>query len=563
MSPSHAVRLSLNEFVVRTESGVSTSPLNVELLDSEFLLIVGPRGSGKSIIFEALAGYRRPGTVVQGTTTGANILVPQDSRLAALPTDSVWSILGLTRRAFLIRKIFGFRKIGGERESRASDLLDRLGLRLSRIFDRPLSSLSGGERKRLLCVAALIDQPRTLLIDGWDDFGDPLIRKDLVRLLEDQRRAGMALIVTTRTFPALDLAPSRALELATLATHPQPQSQSLARSTDPCEETPLLLVENLIVEKRKFDWRRGGRSTAYPVDGAQLQLRTGEALVILGPSGCGKTSLMYAIAGLHASTAGSIMLRGQNVTHARGRRARTLRRHVQMVFQDAAAILEASRTVRDHLKEAVAIGRGRQLDLERMLERLGLPKTLLDAPVDQLSASESQRLDLARSLIIKPKLVLWDAPEVSGAESDGAFLAQVLREEQAEGRSFLIATQNPQIAKALGDRVAMMYAGRIIEQGQTASVLSQPRHPITAAYLQGCGLSFSDPYAPAPGCPHVKSCPNRQLPLCEASEPRLTTIRQAANVDISAHQVACFVPLGSPLESAPAPPGLVIPEQDS
>lgn len=545
--------MSLKDFVVRTESGVATSPITAQVNASDVLLLVGPRGSGKSIIFEALAGYRRPLTALHGTATGSCALVPQDSRLAALPTDSVWAILGLTRRAFLLRKILGFRQTGSRKELRAAELLDALGLRLPQIFDRPLSSLSAGERKRLLCVAALINPPKILLIDGWDDFADPIVRHRLVDVLEELRREGMALIVTARAFPAADLKPSRAFELAALVSVSPPPIRQVARSTELHEQSPLLKVESLVVEKKKFEWGWGGRSTAYPVDGAHLQLNAGESLVILGPSGSGKTSLLYAIAGLNAASAGTITLRGQDVTHARGRRARTLRRNVQMVFQDAAAILDASRTVREHLQEAVALARTADLDLKAVLDSVGLATTLLDAPVDQLSTSESQRLDLGRSLILKPKLVLWDAPSVSGAETDGPFLTQLLRNEQAQGRSFIIATQSPEIARALGDRIVIMYAGRIVEEGPAHHVLDHPAHPVTAAYLHGSGLSYSDPHAPAMGCPHVKNCPNRRLPLCEQSEPHLAAIAPNLSARSSPGQVACFVPFGTKAVSLPAP----------
>ncbi len=565
-SHSHS-RFRLRAFGVRTHDGFETSPLSAEIDPGQTLLIVGPASSGKSIIFEHLGGYVRPAVRGVGHHDENATLVPQDSRLAALPTDNAWSILGLPRHTFLARRLFGFSSSGSPKEKRAEALLHRLGFRFSRMFDRPLSNLSSGERRSLLVVAALLGRPETLLIDGWEEYSDPVLRKHLVSVLEDERARGMKLVVSARHFPPLDLPFDRALELSgPVSTHiPALPLVPVSHDFDPTQ--PVLSIQSLIVERRRLGWSRS-RRIAYPVDGANLLVFPGEAVCVIGPAGSGKSSLLQAIAGLLPSSYGSIRLDRREVVLARGRRGRRLRKKVQLVFHDAASVLDGARTVLSLLNEGASLGDKKNRDVTPILEKLALPKSLLTAYADELSASESQRVDLARSLAVAPKLLLWDGPEVGGADTDGGILASTLKHEKAKGRSFLLATQSPQVAEALGDRVAMMYAGRIVETGSVREILDAPAHPVTAAYLAGNGLSPSDPFAPAPGCPHVGNCARRSLPQCSENEPQLSELVPLSQNGFSGssrrRQVACFFPLtGERLVHSEAPVPQLMDEPDS
>ena len=547
--------MSLREFGVHTTDGLETSPISAELRPSETLLIVGAMNAGKSLIFEHLANIERPGVGSFGERRGDAVLVPQDPRLSALPTDNVWSLLQLERIRFLTRKTIGFRGTGSPREARADELLSKLGLRLSRLFDRPFSSLSGGERRRLLCVAALLDPPKTLLIDGWEEYSDPVLRRHLVEVLGRELRRGMSLVVSARHYPPLDLSFDRALQIvrpdSTAEVTALPLVAPAVRSS---AEFPLLSVEDLVVEKRRLTWPQRSRP-AYPVDGATLSIFPGETLCILGPSGCGKSTLLHSIAGLFPVSHGSIQLENRNVTHVRGRRARRVRRDVQLVFQEAAPVLDPDKTVMAHLREAAQLGKIKDADFERALRLLNLPKRLLEMPSDQLSSSESQRIDLARSLILRPKLILWDEPAASAADTDGGGLAAALKQEKTMGRAFVVTTASPQVAEALADRIAVMYAGRIIEVGTADEVLNHAAHPLTLAYLAGEGVGPSDPFEPSSGCPHTANCPYQKFPTCSETEPKLRELISSAGRTSSRRRVSCFFPVGhAAAERREAPP---------
>ncbi len=547
VSDLDAAPLVLHDFGVRTPDGFETSPLSCSAETGETLLIVGPTSSGKSILFEALSGIKRPQVELRGEAhlDPQLALVPQDSRLAALPTDSVWSILGLRRRDFIARRLLGHHRRPSDGEKTASRLLLRLGMHLDRIFDRPVSTLSAGERRRLVCVAALLRRPRLLLIDGWEEFSDPVLRGQLVDLLEEQCREGMTLLVSARHYPPLDLSFKTALELDPTASAVDAALPLVQGSKNQAEHLPLLSVAGLVLERRqRTNW--GTHRASYPVDGASLGVFSGETLCLLGPSGSGKSSLLFAVAGLLSPAQGSIRFNDRDITWSRGRRAQRLRRQIQLVFHDAASALDAGKSVFSHLQDAAYLGKVKGADFRNWLERMGLSPSLLEEGVDRLSASESQRIDLARSLILEPQLLLWDGPEVGGAETDGGFLAGCLKQEKATGRAFLIATQSPHVVEALGDRVAVMYAGRIIETGSAKEVLQTPAHPMTSAYLSGGDVPSTDPFAPASGCSFVKACPHRKLPQCAEQEPNLVDLVPAGPSNESTltrrRQCACFFP---------------------
>jgi ABC-type glutathione transport system ATPase component len=220
---------------------------------------------------------------------------------------------------------------------------------------------------------------------------------------------------------------------------------------------------------------------------------------------------------------------------------------VQLVFEDASSMLDGHRTVQAHLEEAMSLGKGLHGSPTEWMERLGLSPRLLQAPADQLSASEGQRVDFARSLVVAPKLILFDAPEISGAAEDGGLLAAVFRAEKSQGRAFLVATSKPELARSLSDRVAVLYAGRIVELGSTRQVLERPGHPLTRAILSQEPIPEHDPTKPKVGCPFVSKCARRQLPQCDEKEPMLAPLHSISSPESGSepapHRVACFHPI--------------------
>lgn len=551
--------LELEQYAVRTSEGFTTSPLSFALEAGGSVVVAGQRASGKSILFERLAGIRRPGIQRLGTAKGLRpALVPQDARLAALPTDTAWSVLGLSRSRLALRRVIGFEWARTPEEQTVEETLSRLGIDLRRIFDLPFSALSGGERRCVILAAALRASPATLLIDAWDEIADRAQRRRIRAELTRHQARGMALMIASRRFPALEFEEEDAVEL-NLPQGSEPAVPLLPKQDSFApHDRALLSVERLSVARRQI---RLGRSspTSWIVDGASLYIRHGECLALFGPPDAGKTTLLHTIAGLTPPVAGVLTLEGRDVTYAQGARGRRLRRDVQLVFQNAAAVLDDHRTVLSHMREASGL-RNRDSDASRWLELVGIPSRLATVPAGQLSSGDAQRLDLARSLVVEPKLILWDTPEAAAAALDGGALAATLIRQKRQGQSFLLATADLELASLFADRVAVMYAGRVVELGAKGSVFGAPAHPVTRALIDGRPLSTSNPSAPARGCPHVKDCPRRQVPQCDEKEPMLAPLESILHPGTEAapggRRVACFFPITpeAKLQETEAPP---------
>lgn len=503
---------------------------------------MGLPGSGKSLIFEALGGVQRPGVTAVGTAEGLRTtLLPQDSRLCVLPTDEVWMVLSLSPWALRTQRLTGWRWKISEREERAHQLMLKLRLDPDRISLLRFRSLSTSERRRVLLCSALLSNPELLLFDGWDEMMDARDRKAIAAVLDEKMAEGMAVLASSRRTPLADFPGASVHDLGSDEAAEPLALPLIQRSNSSITHAhPLLEVNRLTVTLGSVSMFRR-RPAATVVDGASLFVRHGETLVLLGPSGSGKTTLLHAIAGLQSPTSGTIRVENVDLTHARGARAKRLRKSVQVIFQNASAALDGPRTVKSHLEEAQELTSQKSEAAAQWLDKLGLAPRLLAAPADQLSMSESQRLDLARSLVLSPRLVLFDAPQGSGANADNGLLAGLIHAQKADGKAFLIATSDPAIAESLADRVAVLHAGRVIELGSREEVLKRPAHPASRALIFGTSkLEPHNPTAPHVGCPYVGQCPRRELPLCDEKEPMLAPLNRASS---GGRRVACFHPI--------------------
>jgi oligopeptide/dipeptide ABC transporter ATP-binding protein len=247
-------------------------------------------------------------------------------------------------------------------------------------------------------------------------------------------------------------------------------------------DAPLLEVSGLHVE---FPGRHG---TARAVDGVDLTMRSGEIVALVGESGCGKTTLARTIVGLQRPASGEVRLRGTALgTDRRARRAHS--REVQMVFQDPTGALNARQTIYEAVAEGVRIqrvpGDEEQLVAEA-LARAGLrpPERFFTRYPYEISGGQRQRVIIAGAMILNPSLLVADEPVSSlDASVRGEILALMLRLVRETEVGILVVTHDLGLAWNVADRVAVMYLGRIVEEGPTEELLTRPRHPYTQALL--------------------------------------------------------------------------------
>ncbi|MFC5805117.1 ABC transporter ATP-binding protein [Streptomyces formicae] len=316
---------------------------------------------------------------------------------------------------------------------------------------------------------------------------------------------------------------------------------------------PILSVRNLSVRFRL----RGGRHVAA-VNDASFDLAAGECLALVGESGCGKSVLASALLGLlpgNAQTAGSAVLDGIDLLAADERTlARTVRgRRVGLVPQSPAAHLTPVRTVRAHLEETVRAltptpRRERRAAARAAAARAAFPAHRLDAYPHELSGGQAQRAATALALIGDAPLLLADEP-TTGLDRDlVARTADELRRHADDGRALLMITHDLVAAERIADRVAVMYAGRIVEISPASRFFAPQgtRHPYAHALL--ASLPDRD-FTPIPGMP-----PNLgALPAGCAFAPRCPRATAACDaLPRPDDGVACHHPLPGPRTGAPA-----------
>ncbi len=246
-----------------------------------------------------------------------------------------------------------------------------------------------------------------------------------------------------------------------------------------------------------YDWLgRPDRRVDAIID-VNLDIRGGETLALVGESGSGKSTVVRLILQLIRPDAGSVELDGEPLTRLRGDSLRRMRRRLQMIFQDPYSSLDPSLSIRDILAEPYRVhqeGRIAPDQLERLLADVGLPASFLARMPHELSGGQRQRVAIARALAVEPEFIACDEIVSSLDVSTRAQILNLLRTLQVQrGVSMLFITHDLSIVPFIARRVAVIYLGRIVEEGTVEDVFSRPAHPYTEALL--AAVPVPDPAA--------------------------------------------------------------------
>ncbi|ULH17134.1 ABC transporter ATP-binding protein (plasmid) [Deinococcus sp. KNUC1210] len=320
--------------------------------------------------------------------------------------------------------------------------------------------------------------------------------------------------------------------------------------TDPASSGNTLEIEGL---RKVFTAR--GRANVVAVNDVTFSIRRGEVLGLVGESGSGKSTIARLIAHLYEPTSGQIRLSGQNIPNRMGGGAlRQFRKHVQMIFQDPYASLNPLHPVGYTLSRPLKIHRlargNSDKQVHALLERVGLSPAATYAAKRpfELSGGQRQRVGIARALAAQPELILADEPTSALDVSIRLDVMNLLLDlKDQEGLSMLFITHDLAGARYMSDRVAVLYAGTLVELGPAEQVIDRPQHPYTqllksAAPKPDAGLTpdhveargeVPDLKALPPGCPFEPRCPYA-MPECKDGLPRMYDVGEG-------HQARCIL----------------------
>lgn len=326
------------------------------------------------------------------------------------------------------------------------------------------------------------------------------------------------------------------------------------------ERVPLLKVEGM----KKYYPIKGGilnRTVGQikAVDGVSFEIRKGETLGLVGESGCGKSTIGRQIVGLEKPTEGKIYYDGRELTSMRNKEMKEIRTDIQIVFQDPYSSLNPRKHIYEILAQPMLYhGKSDQAsldkDLEKLLDMVGLSRTVLGRYPHEFSGGQRQRIVIAKALSLDPKLLVCDEPVSALDVSIQAQILNLLKSLQKElDLTCLFVGHGLGAVNYVSDRIAVMYLGKIVEVGDAKDVFMDPVHPYTNALIQAAPVpdpeleekehailqgEIGSSVNPPSGCRFHPRCPFA-TERCRTEEPMLTAFAGKNQSGTNGHLAAC------------------------
>lgn len=517
-------------FRTRDQEVEAVKGVSFEVRKGETLGIVGESGSGKSVTARAIMRLlpTPPADIKEGEIffLGKNLadysekemesirgrdigMIFQDPMTSLNPTMKIGEQIaeGLIKHQKLSKK---------EAKAQALEMLNLVGIRNSELrYNQYPHEFSGGMRQRVMIAIALACRPALLIADEPTTALDVTIQAQILGLMKQmQERFGTSIILITHdlgvvagmcdrvvvmkkgfivesgTTEEIFANPQHPYTLKLLNALPRLDEPKRAKPapfilTSSNPGRPLIEVKSL---KQHFDLGKGNILKA--VNDISFHIREGETLGLVGESGSGKSTTGRAILRLHQPTGGDVLYQGIAVNRLSAQEMKTMRRYMQMIFQDPYASLNPRLRVADIIGEAldvhrlVSSGTERKKRIEELLDMVGLEPAFAERYPHEFSGGQRQRIGIARALAVDPKFIVCDEPLSALDVSIQAQVVQLLEElQQRLGLTYLFIAHDLSMVKHISDRVAVMYMGKIVELAESEELYTNPQHEYTKSLL--------------------------------------------------------------------------------
>ena len=516
-------------FKTRHETILAVDRLNFELKENEILGIVGESGSGKSQTVLSIMGLLEPNGSATGEANfhGVNLLSLSMSELNRIRGKEIGMIfqdpmsslnpyitIGSQMSQILAQHTDLTKK---EREEKCVEMLDLVGItNPKKRFDGYSFELSGGMRQRVMIASALLTSPKLLIADEPTTALDVTVQEKILDLiLEVRDRFHMSVILITHDLgvvartceKVLVMKQGRLQEKGELnQIYYSPESEytrellnkskqiNLVDSKDLKKEEKTASEENKLVEAEEvrvlFDLPKEGlfapRELIAAVDGVSAEILEGEIIGVVGESGSGKSTFSRTILGLQKVTSGELQVLGQNLNSQKTSVAKTLRKRMQVVFQDPYSSLNPRMTIQEILLEPLFVffsDQDRSVQFDRIrdvLVEVGLDEHFLGRYPHELSGGQCQRVAIARALLPIPELLVCDeAVSALDASVRAEIIDLLVRLKNDRGLTILFIAHDLAVVRKICDRVIVMEKGKIVEQGDTETVFKNPKEEYT------------------------------------------------------------------------------------
>lgn len=559
------------------------SDVGFDLAPREIVGIIGASGAGKTVLSRALVNWIDPPLMISSGSVvykSENILDIAPKRLKQLRKEIAYvgaNPMGALDPTLPVGNqiVEKLRSVmpeirSAEAQKRVIDLLEAVRIPSPQLrFHEYPSQFSGGMMQRALIVDALVSNPAFLVADNVTQPLDVTVAAQVLRLLRElTERFDTAVVFVSSSLPTVKEAADQVLVLSEgriverqtperLIAAPQhpythqlisqiPKIWSDVEVTKPEGDGSAKPIISIRDATRTYRVRKRGTFAAYSdvraVRNVTFDVRPGENFGVVGESGCGKSTLMRLLSRLELPDSGAVLCNGEDIARLSGKALLQFRRNFQLVLQDPFNSLPPRTTIGAMLEEPLRIhGMGDAAAIrERVLAvmaEVDLPAHLYDELPLGLSAGQRQRVNVARAMVLEPKVLIMDETLSALDQTEQFKLLALFQKLQAEhGLTYVFISHDLAMVRRVCDRVAVMYLGEVVEIADNEKLFFEPAHPYTKALLSAVPTLEERRYKPEecllegeppspidlpPGCSFASRCP-QAFGRCRVESPTLT-----------------------------------------